>query len=496
MSEGASDAEPSADSEDPDGLADQPSAKSASPGARRRPGSRHDGYGAIWSLAWPFMLNLVLVNAVGLIDAAMVARLSSEALAAQGYAHQYFFLVQSVLLAVGASCVALMARAIGGGSPEQSRAALAASLEVAGATSLLSAAGLIATPQLWVELLGAGASTAELAAPYLRLLVASSVPMAIAIVLESGLRADRDTLSPLLASALMMAVKTLLNLGLIFGLAGLPRLELLGAGIATLVAQLASLGLLVAVVARAPRSGPLALVRSDRRLAGRLRADVVRIALPGVGERLAMNLALLLYFRILSDYGTLAVAAYSVGIRMLSFSWIPGIAFGVAASTLVGQALGAGRGDAARRAGWRASGLALIVAVVLGAACAVAREPLARLFSDEQALVAELTPFLLALAVVQPFLQSHFALGGAHRGAGDTTTPFVASALGNWALRMPLAALFAWVLELPVVWVWYAIVFDHLTRAAWLTWSFRRGRWAHAIRAGPRAEAAGRRARR
>ena len=113
----------------------------------------------------------------------------------------------------------------------------------------------------------------------------------------------------------------------------------------------------------------------------------------------------------------------------------------------------------------------------LGALCALAREPLARLFTDDPALVSELVPFLLCLALSQPFLQAHFTLGGAHRGAGDTWTPFVAASVGNWALRVPLAVFFAFGLETGVVWVWYALMVDHLARTSWLAWSFRRGRW-------------------
>ena len=92
--------------------------------------------------------------------------------------------------------------------------------------------------------------------------------------------------------------------------------------------------------------------------------------------------------------------------------------------------------------------------------------------------MAALGPFLLCLALCQPFLQSHFTLGGAHRGAGDTWTPFVASALGNWLVRVPLAAAFAFALALPLVWVWYAILFDHALRAIWLARSFAQGRWS------------------
>jgi len=233
-------------------------------------------------------------------------------------------------------------------------------------------------------------------------------------------------------------------------------------------------------VVRAPAGSPLALRPRDFVAGRRLVSDVLRLSLPGLGERLAMNLGLLAYFRVMAEYGTVAIAAYSVGIRVLSFSWLPGSGIGAAASTLVAHALGAGDGDAATRIGWRATRLAVLVAIALGVVCGLASEPLARFVVDDAATVAALAPFLLCLAWSQPFLQAHFALGGAHRGAGDTFTPFLAATAGNWALRLPLACLFAYVLELPLVWIWYAILFDHLTRTVWLAWSFQRGRWRHA----------------
>jgi Na+-driven multidrug efflux pump len=171
------------------------------------------------------------------------------------------------------------------------------------------------------------------------------------------------------------------------------------------------------------------------------------------------------------------IAAYTVGVRILSFTWIPGTGFGAAASTLVGQALGAGSADAATRAGWRSTRLAVGVAVLLAAACIGFVDELARLFTADAEILATLGPFLMCLALAQPFLQAHFALGGAHRGAGDTFTPFVAAAVGNWLLRVPLALLFAVVFEMELVWVWYALLFDHIARTGLLTWSFRRGRW-------------------
>jgi putative MATE family efflux protein len=473
----------SLDEGDPEGTPPLPSATlaaGAAPGVapvRRLPGQ---GYAEIWGISWPVMLSQVLANAVSLIDVAMVGRLGPDAVAAVGYAGQFFSLVQSVLFAVSAACVALVARAIGAGEAIRARRSLAAAIATATSIALALAALVAAGPEALLAALGAEPAVVALAVPYLFLLLGSSLLLAPSLMLESALRADRDTRTPMRIALVVTAVKIGGNAGLIFGAFGLPRLELVGAGIATAAAQTVGLVLFAAVCARAPRASPLALRGEDLRRGRVHLPSVVRIALPGIGERLAMNLALLVYFRVLAHYGTEAVAAYTVGVRLLAFSWIPGTGLGVAASTLVGQALGAGDAPGATRTGWRALRLALLVAIVLGALGAAGSGELARLFVGDPATAAILEPFLLCLAVSQLFLQAHFALAGAHRGAGDTTTPFLAAAAGNWALRIPLAFGLAYGLDADVAWVWWPLALDHLTRSAWLAWSFRRGRWRRA----------------
>ena len=434
------------------------------------------GYREIWTLSWPVMLAQMLVSAVQLVDIAMVGRLGADAVAAVGYASQFFQLAQAVLFAIGTSCVALMARAIGAGDRPGARVALAASLIVALGAALLFLVLILAAPRWTLRGLGAEPAVIEEAVPYLVLILLSTVFLAVSITLESALRADRNTRLPMLIASVVTSAKIGLNAVLIFGGLGLPKLGLVGAGLATIASQALGMVLYAGVLATSKRDSPLALEGRDFRAAPAALREVVRIALPGVGERLAMNLALLAYFRVLSGYGTVAIAAYTVGVRILAFSWIPGTGFGVAAATLVGQALGAGRRSEAMAAGWRATRMAIGTAVVLGALCALAREPLGRLFTSDPATIQALGPFLLCLALSQPFLQAHFALGGAHRGAGDTWTPFIAATVGNWVLRTPVAFFLAFVLRTDVVWVWYALMIDHLARAVWLTWSFRRGR--------------------
>src|SRR5262245_63377580 len=177
------------------------------------------------------MLAQMLVSAVQLVDIAMVGRLGADAVAAVGYASQFFQLAQAVLFAIGASCVALMARAIGAGDRPGARVALAASLIVALAASLLFLVLILAAPRWTLRGLGAEPAVIEEAVPYLVLILLSTVFLAVSITLESALRADRNTRLPMLIASMVTAAKIGLNGVLIFGGLGLPRLGLVGAGL-------------------------------------------------------------------------------------------------------------------------------------------------------------------------------------------------------------------------------------------------------------------------
>ena len=106
------------------------------------------------------------------------------------------------------------------------------------------------------------------------------------------------------------------------------------------------------------------------------------------------------------------------------------------------------------------------------------------LFTDDQAVIGALSPFMLTLAIGQPFLQVHFTLAGIHRGAGDTVTPLLSAMVGNWLIRLPIALLLADWLEADVVWIWMTLIVDHVARTLWLGTSFVRGKWRDGRAAG------------
>lgn len=457
----------------------------AEPGAGAQRLRRHaSAVPEILRLAWPVMLATFAVSLAGVVDRAMIGRLgdveggAAVPLAAVGIATQFFFLVQSSLFAIGLACVALMARAIGAGETRAAQRAFGASLQVGVAVSLgLSLPIAFVAPSAF-GFLGTEDKVTAVAVPYLNYVLASSVLMAASLVIESALRADKHMRFPMVVAMIVMGVKLFLNWVLIFGHLGAPRMELEGAGIATLVSQAIGLAILVLRIVKTPKREALGVRTRDIFRVNPRGREVFRIAVPGILERLIMNTAMLSYIWVLGHYyGTLAVAAYTVGIPLLAFTWIPGQSYAQACATLIGQALGARETREAERVGWQCAGLALGTAVVLGTIVAVLRFDIAGLLTDDVAVITALGPFMLALAIAQPVLQLQFALGGAHRGAGDTGTPLLAACVGNWLFRVPLAFGFAIVFGFGVEWVWSALIFDHLARSLVLTYTFKRGHW-------------------
>jgi len=184
---------------------------------------------------------------------------------------------------------------------------------------------------------------------------------------------------------------------------------------------------------------------------------------------------------IVALYGTAPYAAYGIGVSLLSFSFVVGFGFSIAASTLVGQHLGAGDPDGAAQRGWHAMGLAALVMLVLGTAIILAARPLARFLIDDPEVVRLTVAFIYVLGSVQVLMAVEFTLSGALRGAGDTRFPLLTVTCGLFGGRIALAALSAW-LGLAVEWVFAALIADYLIKTSLLVWRFHSRRWVDALR--------------
>jgi putative MATE family efflux protein len=271
-------------------------------------------------------------------------------------------------------------------------------------------------------------------------------------------------------------VNVIADYALIFGRLGAPELGAVGSAWATGIAFLFAMLVIGVLWWRDDLLLPWTRWRSSvtRQLSWRL----LRVGIPTAFEQLAFSGGLLIFLGIVSEFGTPPVSAYMIGVRILSFCFVPGVGFAMAASTIVGQNLGADRPEQAARLAWRGMRGAVGVMGLLGLTIVFFARPLADLFGavgDET--IALTVVFIYILGAAQPLMAIEFALGGALRGAGDTRFPLIAILVGLFAFRLGAAVLIAAPLFGTVTAVWCCLLADYAVKAALLSWRFASGRW-------------------
>jgi putative MATE family efflux protein len=450
-------------------------------GARPPPG--------IWQLAWPAITANLLASLVGIVDMKIVGALGAPAVAAVTTGNRIFFILQAFLMAVTAGTTALVARAWGAGNRSEAERVTRASLWLCMGLALTVSALAFAIPHRLAGVFRVDAEAVELAAVFIRWQAPFQIAVGVFFALGAALRAAGDTRTPLWIGALGNVVNVALAYTLVYGMLGFPALGVAGAalagGIAFAIGAVILVGLWMRGRLLVGRSGSVA----EAFAGGRLRR-IVDIGYPAGIEQMVWQGGFVAFLWIVSLYGTGAYAAYGIGVSLLSFSFVIGFGFSIAASTLVGQSLGAGDPAGATRSGWRAMRLSIAAMTAFGLAIVLAARPLARLMIDDARVVELTVTFIYVLGSVQPLMALEAALGGALRGAGDTRFPLFAVFAGLIGARVPLAAGFAW-RGLPVEWIYAALIADYVVKAVLLTARFRSGRWQHVVGRAPAPAEAG-----
>jgi len=178
---------------------------------------------------------------------------------------------------------------------------------------------------------------------------------------------------------------------------------------------------------------------------------ILAIGYPAALEQLFMQFGFFLYYRFAARYGTSAVAAYFIGVRILAMSFLPGFGFAAAAGTLVGQNLGGRRPDLAERSGWESTRLSIFMMSGLGLLIVAFARPIARCFIDDPLVIDDAVMFIQVLGAAQPLMAIDFTLGGALRGAGDTRFPLWSVLIGFYICRLGFAYTATYVLNRPCV---------------------------------------------
>lgn len=429
-------------------------------------------------LSWPIVVANLLQTMVGIVDTAMVGFLGPQALAAVGMARFILMMVLVLVLAISTGSQALVARYTGAKAYDKVTRVVNQTLVLSVLFSIiLSTLGLILSPFL-LGILGAGEEVMTLGAPYMRIIFGGIFFMMLNFVINSILQGAGDTRTPLKILLIINILNIVLNYLLIFGIGFFPRLEIIGAAWGTIISRVvgATIGMWVLLSGRfAVRTDILSRFRIELSLLGK----IMSIGLPAGIQGLVRSGSSIIMMRFIANtiHGTYAVAAITIGLQIEALSFMPGIALSTGAMTLVGQNLGAGKPNRAKRNGQMTAWIATIIMSCVGVIFYIFSDQIMRVFTESREVIAIGGDYLRIMAYSQPFLAMVMVFSGGLRGAGDTKTPLIYTVIHNWLVRLPMAYILAFVLNWQTTGIWWAMTISTVTQGL-ATWrKFQQGHW-------------------
>jgi putative MATE family efflux protein len=419
-------------------------------------------------IALPAVASNLLMTLFASVDAYWVGtRVGSAGLAAVSTAIFWVWMIVALAEMVGVGLTAVAARRYGERRRgEAARIVGDAVLLACALGAVVAAVGVPLVDRLFA-LMQTPADVAALGRDYLRTYLLGAPLLYGFFAVDAGFRASGDTRTPFVLLLTSVAVTLVLDPMLILGLGGLPRMGIAGAAAATVGTRAVAFVIGIWLLHRR------GLVRFGRPRLGPL-AAVCRVGLPIAVTGSFFSIIYVVLTRTTSQFGTPALAALGLGHRVESWLYMMALGFGVAAAATVGQNLGAGNVERARRAGWVAVGYGLVPAAAVCALMLLVPEQLATAFTNDPAVVAETARYLRIAAVAQLLLVVEVVLEGALGGAGDTVPPMLASTTLT-AARLPIAAWAA--VHWGVDGIWWTITLTAVARGVAMALLWRAGRW-------------------
>jgi len=449
-------------------------------------------------LAWPLFLEQILSTLVSFADTAMVGTLGKEATAAVSISNSFVFLINGVVMALGIGITAYVARSVGAKDYEKAKAYIRHALVIlvmVGLPLALLPAALYRYIPRWM---GANDDFLLLAQEYLLITSLFRIFTMAMMVLGSVFRGRGDTKTPLYINIVVNIINIVgnyllihdphtihisvefLKIDLFFPMFG-AGLGVKGAAISTGVSWFLG-GSALAVMLFVKKDPTRISLRESYRPNPSILANVVKLSVPAMLERMCMSLSGIVVTKSIATLPTHVIAANTVYSTAESLSFMPAFAFATAATTLVGQSLGAKKPQLAKKYAYTTTWVGIFVMLFAGAILYLCAAPLCRFINSDADVVPIAKTCLQIVAFVQPVQVIAWILAGALRGAGDTKWPFYITAAGNWFIRALGASLCIHVFGMGLPEAVFCMCLDQAARAICMFLRFRTGKWMHVIK--------------
>ena len=433
------------------------------------------GMREVVTLAAPLVLTQLLMTAMGVVDSAIVGRLGPAELGAVGLGGIWVWTITCFFVGTSNAVQTFVAQLHGSGRPREcgtwSWQGLASVVPLAGIAACL----LYFFVESMIQMLAPTDSIAPLATGYIRARSFGIMGITAAVTLSSFFRGIGDTRTPLLATFVANLANLFLDFGLVYGWFGMPKLGVVGAGIATSISEWIYFGVIAFIFLR-----PTIAKNFNTNFHRPTLAEVKRLWRMGIpigGQWTIEMLSFAVFTTFVARMGDAAMAASHAYILLLSLSFMQAVGISIATTTLVGRYIGARQLEFVSISLQSSLRLAAILAAIIAGLFVLIPKFLLGIFSSDPDVIAYGAPLLVVGAFYQFFDAIAIVTEGALRGAGDTRIPFVARCLISWLVFLPLAYLFAVPLGWGLTGAWIGGLFSMILLTAFLVLRFRSGAW-------------------
>ena len=404
--------------------------------------------------------------------------LGPDAIAAAVTGQRVTFILQAVLTGVLAGSTALIARNWGAKNKEEAGIFFTRTVQLVLFIALITSVIIWHFAEPLVTFFGLKGEALTLSIEYLRSIAPFYIAFGCGLGLITALRAVGDVKTPMIIGVIMNLFAIFFMLVFVNGWLGFPEYGVRGAALGIGLSFL--IGAILLIVFWLSNQLPVKYSSIFTLDTYRVK-EIFKVGLPAALEQVIFQGGITAFLILVALYGTEAYAAYGIGVQILSFSFVIGFGFSIAGATLVGQHLGAGDTDQARRAGWGAMRLSIVSMTFFGILITLFAEPLARFMIDNDEVVRLSVIFIWLLGSMQPLMAIEFSLGGALRGAGDTKTPLMITLTCLLFIRVLLALIF-YMLDASVEIIFSTLVADYIVKGFLYVARFRSNKWMQAMK--------------
>lgn len=430
---------------------------------------------AIFLLAVPMILELVMESTFAVADIYFVGKLGASAVATVGLTETYMFLLYSIAMGLSMAVTAIVARRIGEKNKQDAGSAAIQSVFLAVLISVPFAASGIFFSRELLDLMGADGWSLEHGFAYTQWMLGGNVVIVLLFVINAIYRGAGDAAIAMRVLWIANGFNILLDPLLIFGWGPVPAFGIEGAAMATTIGR--GIGVMVQLWTLFNGGKHIRVTASQWRWDAKTILHIVRTSLGGVGQMIVAMTSWIFLMRILADVGSEAVAGSTIALRIMMFTMMPAWGLSNAAATLVGQNLGAKSPDRAESAVWKIGFYNMIFLVSVSVFYFLFNEPLMSIFSASPAVVSIGGEWLRIISY------SYFVYGWwmvsvqAFNGAGDTKTPTYINLVFFWLIEIPLSYFLAITMGWAHTGVFWGVFIAETSVGLFTLWLFKRGGW-------------------